>query len=276
MMCANILPGPNNDGYWTLAKATFDLTVTGTITLSQQVFPDGSSSDVTLNVDLKSPASQSIPEASLFIASNRVDTTSGLCTSVGHTFNPFNMKPQSSSCSLQNQLSCVVGEISTRHGRVSLRRREVYSDSNIQLSGDHTVVYRSFVLKSGNSILACADILPESQLAEQIFPKVSSFSRYDFRRRVANVLLADMVSITILPGFPVVTEDGECQTVSYMVSGNVSTQHLESVRSSKLMGPFRETSLCGKASAGQLVLLEIFLLCLMCAAAFLLPPAASL
>ncbi|XP_008407917.1 uncharacterized protein LOC103465098 [Poecilia reticulata] len=240
----------------------------------QQVFPDGSRSDVTLLVDLKSPARQSIPEASLFIASNRVDTRSGLCTSVGHTFNPFNMKTESSSCSLQNQLSCVVGEISVRHGRVSLRKRELYTDSNIQLTGDHTVVYRSFVLKSDNSIIGCADILPESQFAEQIFPIVSSFSRYDFRRRVANVLLEEMVSITILPGFPLIS--GECQTVSYMVSGNVSTERLAAVRSSKLMGPFRETILCGKASARQLMQLKIFSVCLMCAAAFLLPSVASL
>ncbi|XP_014855045.1 PREDICTED: uncharacterized protein LOC106925297 isoform X2 [Poecilia mexicana] len=276
MVCADVLSDTNTKGQWTLAKATFNGVVTGTITLRQQMFPDGSSSDVTLNVDLKSPASQSIPKASLFIASNRMNATSGLCTSVGDTFNPFNMKPQSSSCSLQNQLSCVVGEFSERQGNVSLVGREVYSDSNIQLSGDHTVVYRSLVLKSGNSILACADILPESQFAEQTFPNVSSFSRYDFRRRVANVLQAEMARITILPGSTNVTENGQCQTVNFMVSGDVSTTLLSSVKTSELMGPFKESTTCTRASAGQLVLPEIFSLCLMFAAAFLLPSAASL
>ncbi|PWA14946.1 hypothetical protein CCH79_00014246 [Gambusia affinis] len=162
----------------------------------QQVFPDGGSSDVTLNVDLKSSASQGIPAASLFITSNRVNATSASCTSVGDTFNPFNMKLLSSSCSLQNQLSCAVGEFSARQGNVSLTGREVYTDSNIQLSGDHT--------------------------------------------------------------------------------GDVRSDLLSSVKTSELMGPFRESTTCTRSSAGQLVLPEIFLLCLMFAAAFLLPSAASL
>ncbi|XP_054897062.1 uncharacterized protein LOC129366944 isoform X2 [Poeciliopsis prolifica] len=263
MTCANILPLRNRHGQWTLAMAKFDRTVTGTISLHQQMFPDGSSGDVILDTDLESSAGQSIPAASLFIASNRVGATSGLCTS-------------SSSCSLQNQLSCVVGEFSARHGNVSLKRREVYSDSNIQLSGDYTIVYRSLVLKNGNKILACADILPESQSEEQNFPKLSSFSRYDFRRRVGDILKAEMARITILPGSPFCTNDCKCQTVKFMVSGAVEVQLLESVKSSELMGPFKEISPCARGSAGQLVMLEISSLCLLCAAAFLLTSAVSL
>ncbi|XP_054897064.1 uncharacterized protein LOC129366944 isoform X3 [Poeciliopsis prolifica] len=276
MTCANILPLRNRHGQWTLAMAKFDRTVTGTISLHQQMFPDGSSGDVILDTDLESSAGQSIPAASLFIASNRVGATSGLCTSVGDIFNPFFMKPLSSSCSLQNQLSCVVGEFSARHGNVSLKRREVYSDSNIQLSGDYTIVYRSLVLKNGNKILACADILPESQSEEQNFPKLSSFSRYDFRRRVGDILKAEMARITILPGSPFCTNDCKCQTVKFMVSGAVEVQLLESVKSSELMGPFKEISPCARGSAGQLVMLEISSLCLLCAAAFLLTSAVSL
>ncbi|XP_043970458.1 xaa-Pro aminopeptidase 1 isoform X1 [Gambusia affinis] len=248
MVCANILPDTIINGHWTLAKATFNGTVTGTITLHQQVFPDGGSSDVTLNVDLKSSASQGIPAASLFITSNHVNATSGSCTSVGDTFNPFNMKLLSSSCSLQNQLSCAVGEFSARQGNVSLTGREVYTDSNIQLSGDHTVVYRSLVLTSGNNILGCANILPESPSAEQTFIKLRSFSRYDFRRRVADVLQAEMARITILPGSPFFTKGGKCQTVNFMVSGNVSTQLLKSVGSSQLMGPFRGKGRCANTA----------------------------
>ncbi|XP_054897065.1 uncharacterized protein LOC129366945 [Poeciliopsis prolifica] len=275
MVCADVLPDTNTDGQWTLAKATFNGTVTGTVALRQQMFPDGSSGDVILEMDLKSSSGQSIPAASLFIASNRVGATSGLCTNVGDIFNPFNMKLLSSSCSLQNQLSCVVGEFSERQGNVSLIGREVYSDSNIQLSGDNTVVFRSLVLKNGSSILACADILPQSQSAEQTFPKLSAFSRYDFRRRVADVLQAEMARITILPGSPSFTENGQCQTVNFMVSGDVRTDLLSSVKTSGLMGPFRESATCTRSSAGQLVLPEIFSLCLMFAAAFLLPSAAS-
>ncbi|PWA14947.1 hypothetical protein CCH79_00014247 [Gambusia affinis] len=42
--------------------------------------------------------------------------------------------------------------------------------------------------------------------------------RYDFRRRVADVLQAEMARITILPGSPFFTKGGKCQTVNFMVS----------------------------------------------------------
>ena len=45
---------------------------------------------------------------------------------------------QSSSCSRDAPLSCVVGEMSGRQGLLSLRQREVYTDPVLQLTGDHT------------------------------------------------------------------------------------------------------------------------------------------
>ncbi|KAM4595597.1 uncharacterized protein V3H82_002994 [Fundulus diaphanus] len=186
------------------------------------------------------------------------------------------MTLQSSSCSLQNQLSCVVGEISLRQGNVSLTGRGVYTDSNIQLTGDHTVVHRSLVLKSGDSILACAEILPESPSAGQTFPNVSSFSRFHFRRRVAEVLKVGMAMVTILPGSPLSAAGGKCQTVNFMVSGDVSADLLSSVKTSEMMGPFRESDTCTRTSAGQLLVPQIVPLFLMFAAAFLLPSAVSL
>lgn len=41
-----------------------------------------------------------------------------------------------------------------------------------------SVVYRSLVLKTGSEKIACAYILPDSPSAQQIFPVVSSFSRF--------------------------------------------------------------------------------------------------
>lgn len=45
---------------------------------------------------------------------------------------------QDSRCSLVHPLSCVLGEISTRHGPVSLTHGQLFTDSIIQLSGDNT------------------------------------------------------------------------------------------------------------------------------------------
>ncbi|XP_028256674.1 uncharacterized protein cusr isoform X2 [Parambassis ranga] len=175
MQCANILADKNADGQWTYASATFSGAVTGTVKMSQQMFPDGSSSDVTLEVDLHSSSGQTT--ASLFISTNRVGTSNSDCTKVGDTFNPFNMTSLSSNCSLESPLSCVVGEVFARQGPVSLTERQLFTDSIIQLSGDNTVVHRSVVLKNGTNTIACASILPGSPSAEQIFPRVSSFSR---------------------------------------------------------------------------------------------------
>ncbi|XP_041838085.1 uncharacterized protein cusr [Melanotaenia boesemani] len=273
--CADISAETNPDGQWTTAKAVFSGGVTGTVWLRQQMFPDGSRSDVSLEVNLQSSASENISAVSLFITNNRVDANDSLCNDVGSTFNPFNMESVSSSCSLETPLSCVVGEISTRHGAVSLTERHLYTDSIIQLSGDNTVVHRSLVLKNGNNTTACATILPESPSAEQLFPSVTNFNRFDFRRRVAEVLQMEMARITILPGSPRSVAGGKCQQVNFAVSGNVSTEMLRCVKTNETMGKFKESTSCTR-NAGLLVVPRTFLLGLMFAATCLLPSITSL
>ncbi|KAM6940401.1 uncharacterized protein cusr [Xenentodon cancila] len=270
MSCADISADKDADGQWTIAKGVFRGAVTGTVRLHQQMFPDGSSSDVTLEVNLQSSAIQNIPAVSLFITNS--SGSDELCNGVGGTFNPFNMKSKSSSCSLEKPLSCVVGEISARQGNVSLTQREVYTDSIIQLSGDNTVVHRALLLKNGDSIVACADILPESPAAEQIFPTVSNFNRFDFRSRVANILRMEIARVTILAGSPFPAADGRCQQVNFMVSGNVGAELLKSVKTNDTMGKFRESESC-TINAGLLVVPGSFLLGVMFAAACLLPSA---
>ncbi|XP_068583873.1 uncharacterized protein cusr [Cebidichthys violaceus] len=274
MRCANISADRDTDGQWTVAKAVFNDTVNGTVELRQQMFPDGSSSDVTMEVNLQS---QNTSMASMFITSTQSIETRQ-CTGVEKTFNPFNMASMSSSCSLLSPLSCVVGEVSTRHGSVSLTERQVFTDSIIQLSGDHTVVQRAIMLKNGNSVIACANILPESPSAQQTFPKVANFSRYDFRKRVANVLELETARVTILANSPSSAAVANCQTVDFMVSGDVSTQLLQSVKTSEMMGIFRESESCSipSESAGLLLMPGTCLLGLMFAAACLLPSAFSL
>ncbi|XP_054460526.1 uncharacterized protein cusr isoform X2 [Anoplopoma fimbria] len=265
MRCANISADRNTDGQWTVAKAVFNGTVNGTVKLRQQVFPDGSSSDVTLEVNLSTQNTV----ATMFIT-NRQGVDTRQCTGVGDIFNPFNMTSMSSSCSLLNPLSCVVGEVSARHGTVSLKERQIFTDSIIQLSGDHTVVYRSVMLKNGDGVISCADIVPESPSAQQTFPTVTSFSRYDFRKRVADVLQMEKARVTILAGFPRSAAEGRCQQVRFMVSGNVGKEQLLSIKTSEKMGMFQESDLCTR-SAGPLTMPGTFLLALMFAAACLLP-----
>ncbi|XP_040000974.1 uncharacterized protein cusr isoform X2 [Xiphias gladius] len=275
MRCADISADRDADGQWAIAKAVFNGTVTGTIRLHQQMFPDGSSSDITLEVALQSSAKQNTTVASLFITHNRVDASNRQCNVVGDTYNPFNMTSMNARCSLENPLNCVVGEISARQGPVSLTEGQLYTDSIIQLSGDNTVVHRSLVLKNGDSIIACTDILPESPAAEQTFLSVTNFSRYDFRRRVADVLQLEIARVTILPSSPLSAAGGRCQRVSFMVSGDISKELLKSVKTSEKMGMFRESDSCTR-SAGMPLVAGSFLLGLMFAAACLLPSSSFL
>ncbi|XP_047435591.1 uncharacterized protein cusr [Mugil cephalus] len=267
LRCSNISAERNANGEFALAKAVFSGNVNGTVKLRQQMFTDGSFGDLTLEVNLKS--SDNTTMASLYITTNRVDANDRQCANVGNTFNPFNMTSMSSTCSLETPLSCVVGEISARQGNVSLTQRQVFTDSITQLTGDNTVVHRSLVLKRGDSIIGCGEILPESPSADQTFPRVANFSRFDFRNRVANVLQLNMARVTILPMSPLPAAGGTCQQVNFMVSGDVSSNLLNSVKNSPQMGPFRESDRC--RSAGVPLAPGSFLLALMFAAGFLLP-----
>lgn len=274
MRCANISADRATDGQWTIAKAVFNGAVTGTVKLRQQMFPDGSSSDLTMEVALQSMR-QNITVSSMFITSSRgVDTRQ--CTGMGSTFNPFNMTSMSSSCSLLNPLSCVVGEVSVRQGPVSLTEGQVLTDSIIDLAGENTVVFRSVLLKNGDSIIACADILPESPSAEQTFPNVTSFNSFDFRKRVATVLGVDKARVTILPNSLSTDDGGRCQKVTFMVSGDVSEERMKTVKTSEEMGMFMESDSCTNVtpsgSASRLLMPGMFLLGLMFVAACLLPP----
>lgn len=240
LQCSDISPDSTTDGQWVNAKAVFNSSVNGTVRLSQQTFPDGSYSDIILEVDLRSPQTTN---ASLFITENRTAANDIQCSSNGGIYNPFNMVTGNTSCSADNPLSCAVGDLNARLGLVSTSARQLLILSNTQLAGDFTVVHRSLILRSASGQpLACADILPESPTAEQLFPNVNNFSRYDFRKRVADVLGVGISRITILPGSPLSKVAGTCQQVNYLVSGNVSAESLNSVKESPKMGVFQQTN----------------------------------
>ncbi|KAL1005757.1 hypothetical protein UPYG_G00063580 [Umbra pygmaea] len=265
MQCADITAEKAEDGERVSARAVFTDAVKGTVSLSQQTFPDGSFSDITLEVDLQSSQEINVTEVSWYITSSPSQVNNNQCTTVDDIFNPFNMEFRNSSCSRDNYLGCVVGDLTSRQGTISLTHRQLYTDSSIQLTGDYTVVHRSLILKSGTKLLACATIVPQSPWAVQTFPTPVSFSRYDFRSKVADVLEVDMSRVTILPGSPIATVDGRCQNVSFLISGEVSIAKMNSVKDSKKMGMFQQTKGCSR-SAVQLLEPRKYLMLMMAAA----------
>ncbi|KAM9493279.1 uncharacterized protein cusr [Clarias gariepinus] len=244
MQCADITAMNSSDRHWIIAKAIFNNSVKGTVTLSQQCFLDGSFSDVTLLVDLKASNAVNVPNVSWYITESSVKDMVAGCPGHGGTYNPFNMTAQSSNCSPLTYLACEVGDLTSKHGAVSLSQRQLFTDAQLQLAGDYTVVYRSLILRAGNKTIDCADIVPESPSAQQIFPNVSSFSRFDFRKRVAGVLEVNMSRVSILPGALSTMPGGKCQQVTFLVSGDVSVEKLAAVKDSSMMGMYRQTDRC--------------------------------
>ncbi|KTF72519.1 hypothetical protein cypCar_00041928 [Cyprinus carpio] len=242
MRCADISAEDSPDGNWVIAKAMFSSAVTGTVTMSQLSFPDGSYGDVMLEVDVRASKSSNFAEASWYIADKPVGSD-GTCPGEEEMYNPFNMTNMN-NCSQVRALSCLVGDLTGRHGSISLTKRQLYSDILLQLAGDFTVVQRSLVLRLNNTTTACADIHPESPSATQIFPTITSFSRHDFRKRVADVVNLHISRVSILPGSPSQGSDGKCQQVNYLVSGEVSQEKLRSVKTSDKMGVFKESKTC--------------------------------
>ncbi|KAG9261310.1 hypothetical protein AMEX_G26316 [Astyanax mexicanus] len=268
MQCTNITAENSLDTYWVTAKAVFNGDMIGTIILSQQTFPDGTYSDVTLLVDVQASKTLNVTKASWYITEQRSGGLATGCVGNGGTFNPFNMTAQSSSCSQLTPLACEVGDLTSKHGSISLTQRQLYTDSQMQLAGDFTVVHRSLILMAGNDTIACSDIIPECPSAQQIFPNVTSFSRYDFRRRVADVLDITVSRVSVLPGALSPMPGGKCQQVTFLVSGEVNQEKLASVKASEKMGKYRQTNECVKGGVLSLLnhswTVQIFSLAAVC------------
>ncbi|KAG7492597.1 hypothetical protein MATL_G00016460 [Megalops atlanticus] len=246
MQCANISADEMSDGQLLSATAEFSGTLMGTVTLSQWIFPDGSYSDLILVVDVHA-LQRAVTEASWYIHDLQ-SSDEGQCSGVGGRFNPFGMTVGSSSCSPDHPLNCEVGDLTTKHGLVSLTQRQLFTDTTLQLSGDFTAVHRSIVLRNDSGLLACANVLPQSPSTQLIFPNVTSFSRFDFRSRVASVLEVHLWRVTVLPGALSSAAGGRCQQVSIVVSGDVSVEKLNSLKDDDRMGPFKQSDLCSQNS----------------------------
>ncbi|KAJ8264487.1 hypothetical protein GJAV_G00149720, partial [Gymnothorax javanicus] len=244
LQCANISAANTATGQLVTAQATFEGNAMGTITLSQWTFPDGSCSDVMLEVDVHSSQRSEVADFSWAI--HDFSASSSQCTEVGGQFNPFGIPAMSSSCEPDHPLNCQVGDLSAKHGNLSLGRRQLFTDTTLQLTGDFTAVNRSIVLKNQSEILACAVIASLSPSTDLIFPKVENFDRFDLRRRAATILEVAVWRVTILPPDLSLVAEEKCQKVSIVVSGNVTMEQLSSLGNDERMGPFRQAELCSE------------------------------
>ncbi|XP_038678163.1 uncharacterized protein cusr [Scyliorhinus canicula] len=254
--CANLQAVKASDGEYIRAKAEFNGMVSGTITLSQQVFADGSSSDTTMEIALKPTELNAGDTNGLkWHVHTNPRQYSMNCSGVGKHYNPYNIDLGDSykfSCSSSYPLHCEVGDLESKQGFLSLKRH-LKNDVYLPLYGDFTVVGRSVVIhKKGpqKTLMDCADIVAEYPVKSLTFLKVDPFNRYEFRSTVAEVLGIAVWRMTILPGSPTAPNTKGCQEVSFYMAGDVDKSKLDSLDQQEKLGKFKASNKCTSDPSG--------------------------
>lgn len=157
--------------------------VTGYVRLRQLEYKDGSLSSTWLEVDLKYPGAtdRNITyghDWAVFVnqvgedAFNPVPTVK--CIASGFRWNPFLVASDNSfyksDCSPRNQLRCEMGDLSGKHGQLTIGSRKLLlTDVNLPLAGNFSVMKRSIVIMDKNRLkLACGNIEPDMHLVTSV------------------------------------------------------------------------------------------------------------
>ncbi|ESO99012.1 hypothetical protein LOTGIDRAFT_238948 [Lottia gigantea] len=86
------------------------------------------------------------------------------CMSAGNVYHSYTGEASSLQCSASNQIGCKNGDMTKKHGQVTVRASDnteaehLFTDSNIALSGPNNLVGKSVVLLDGTTRIACANI----------------------------------------------------------------------------------------------------------------------
>ncbi|XP_030053408.1 uncharacterized protein LOC115466359 [Microcaecilia unicolor] len=247
MQCSNILPQSTEDGEWLRAEAVFTGRIKGKVLLAQQIFPDGSASDVTIEVDLKAAdmAFLDVSELQWYIQENSL-----LCTEDGEPYNPYEIfrdPGYESSCSPVYPLHCAVGDMLGKHGPATLGQRQLFTDSNLPLTGDFTVAGRVLMLQNGSEVVGCTLIRPDVPITELIYHQLHTSSRYELRNAISQALQIPIWKITLLPKAPVKSLHSSCKKRNFFVIGYNDTKKLESIKDK--LGKFSSSALCSDGTA---------------------------
>lgn len=159
--------------------------ISGYVRLRQLEYKDGSLSNTWIEVDLKYPGShnRNVTDGhdwSIFVnqvgedAFNSVPTVK--CLAAGFRWNPFlaasDNKHYKMDCNPKNAMRCEMGDMRGKHGALSIgRKRVVFEDDNLPLSGNFSVMHRSVVIfdKNNNKLkIGCANIKPDAHLVSTI------------------------------------------------------------------------------------------------------------
>ena len=97
-------------------------------------------------------------------------------TSVGGIYNPTSSS--GSGCATNNHVACSIGDLSGKHGDVTMnasgKTRGFFPDLNLPLSGVNSIIGKTIVFVTGDSKYACANIVE--------YPTVSAVSKFSNER----------------------------------------------------------------------------------------------
>jgi len=182
----------------------------GYIRFSQVIYNDGSTTETLIQVRLKHPGKTNTDQThghNWDIYVNPVGFDAAIkhklsrCSAGGYRWNPTFIQladPRdhgfySEQCSPQVPLRCEVGDLSGRHGKISVGANAfVFSDPNLQLHGDwyHSAVGKSIVIQGtdGNP-MACATIEPDKDIIKYaVIKTLPSFNLALFMEEVQSVM----------------------------------------------------------------------------------------
>jgi len=182
----------------------------GYIRFAQVVYSDGSSTDTIITVRLKHPGKTNRMQTyghdwEVWVNPVGIDATikhqAARCTAGGYRWNPTFIQladPQnhglySQQCSPRVPLRCEVGDLSGRHGKISIGSNAfVFNDQNLPLFGDwfHTALGKSVIVKDENGLpLSCATIEPDKDIIKYaVIKTLSGFNLGVFMEEVQSVM----------------------------------------------------------------------------------------
>lgn len=191
------------------AIASFDKIdsfVQGYVRMRQLKYPDGSTSDTWIEVDLRYPgkSTREITTGHKWavyvnqVGHDAVEKVENVrCIAAGFSWNPYNVKTDDDlykkDCHSGNPLRCAMGDLSGKHGTVEIGgKRKVFSDMNLPLVGNFSVMKRSLVIfaEDGRNKIACANIGYDNHLEHYVnvrkHPGFTSATFMDKMRELLN------------------------------------------------------------------------------------------
>ncbi|XP_053326497.1 uncharacterized protein LOC128501147 [Spea bombifrons] len=254
MQCCTVLPQPMPEGDRIDTRAIFTGNISGSVTMTQIVYPDGSASDTTILMELTATSGISSQDISLhwFIEERE-----------GEPYNPYGIPNQAgpvSLCSPLNPLHCRVGDLTTKHGAITEWGKRLVTDPNMPLSGDFTVIGRVMAVQTDSVGRSEARIRPSVPVSSFLFPREIPFNKSAFRRGVSVALRVPFWKVTV---FPESEDNGtSCLRMNFFVIGFNDSSALTSLQAQESLASFFRSPTCrpesvpsGIAGLGVLVFL---------------------